>query len=205
MTTRPRATLLTGGLRCDSYRLNIFGFPNAAGTPQNLNLGLLDQRLGLEWVRANIANFGGDPTKITLWGQSAGAASVDFYNFAFPQDPIVSGLIMDSGTAGLGGFGQANTPVGRQFTQVAAGVGCGNMAPAQELACMRNTSTQTIENFISTRPIMGGSAVGGMALSFGPILDNMTVFANNTARAMAGEFTKVVRGPSSLESSHVCA
>lgn len=192
-------------MRAKSYRLNIFGFPNAAGTPQNLNLGLLDQRLGLEWVRANIANFGGDPTKITLWGQSAGAASVDFYNFAYPQDPIVSGLIMDSGTAGLGGFGQGSVPVGSQFTQVATGLGCGNMAPAQELACMRNVSTQNIANFISTQPIMGGGAVGGMALPFGPILDNVTVFANNTARAMAGQFTKVVRGRFSLEFEYICA
>ena len=42
-----------------SYRLNIFGFPNAAGLDDQ-NLGVLDQRMALEWVRDNIEAFGGD-------------------------------------------------------------------------------------------------------------------------------------------------
>ncbi|KEF55791.1 uncharacterized protein A1O9_08542, partial [Exophiala aquamarina CBS 119918] len=60
-----------------NFRSNIFGFPNADGLDEQ-NLGLLDQRMGLEWVRDNIANFGGDPTKIIAWGQSAGAIAIDF-------------------------------------------------------------------------------------------------------------------------------
>jgi acetylcholinesterase len=62
----------------------------------NNNFGLLDQRLAIEWVRTSIADFGGDPSKITIWGQSAGAASVDYLNFAWPDDPIVKGIIMES-------------------------------------------------------------------------------------------------------------
>ena len=42
-----------------SYRVNIFGFPNAAGLDDQ-NLGILDQRAALEWVRDNIEAFGGD-------------------------------------------------------------------------------------------------------------------------------------------------
>ncbi|KAF1990719.1 alpha/beta-hydrolase [Aulographum hederae CBS 113979] len=72
-----------------NYRINIFGFPRAPGI-QDQNHGLLDQRLATEWVRDNIAAFGGDPKRITLFGESAGSASVDFYAYAWTQDPITS-------------------------------------------------------------------------------------------------------------------
>ncbi len=45
-------------------------------------LVLIKQRLAVEWVHNNIANFGGDPDRILLFGQSAGAASVDTYSYA---------------------------------------------------------------------------------------------------------------------------
>ena len=49
----------------DSYRLNIFGFPGNTDEPQNL--GLLDQRLAIEWTRDNIASFGGDKDRMILF------------------------------------------------------------------------------------------------------------------------------------------
>ena len=171
-----------------SYRLNIFGFPNAAGLNQSdLNLGLLDQRLGLEWVRTNIASFGGDPSKITLWGQSAGAESVDYYNFAYPTDPIVAGLIMNSGTALLpsGTYDATHS----NFTFVAGQFGCGNLTSTAELTCMRNISSVAIESFLKSYGDNGTTP----SLSFNPVNDERTKFANYTARALAKNFTLVVR------------
>jgi carboxylesterase type B len=78
-----------------NYRLGIFGFSGAPGETQNV--GLLDQRMVIEWARDNIHAFGGDPDRITIFRNSAGDASVDFYDYAWPSDPIVAGSIIMSG------------------------------------------------------------------------------------------------------------
>ena len=64
------------------YRLGLMGFvdfsdvPGGSDFPDSPNLGLLDQLQALKWLRENIQAFGGDPNNITLFGQSAGAASI---------------------------------------------------------------------------------------------------------------------------------
>lgn len=75
-----------------NYRLNLFGFfthpwLDAEGSPGNQ--GLYDQLAALSWVRRNIAAFGGDPDNITLFGQSAGAVSVQ----AWITSPLTRGWV----------------------------------------------------------------------------------------------------------------
>lgn len=77
-----------------NYRLNIFGFPAApqlANTTQSQNFGFLDVQAAILWVHENIAAFGGDPNRITIFGQSAGSALASIYTFANPTDTIVKG------------------------------------------------------------------------------------------------------------------
>jgi para-nitrobenzyl esterase len=89
------------------YRLGIFGFlshpeltrqaPHAAG-----NFGLMDQIAALEWVKRNIAAFGGDPRTVTVAGQSAGAQDVGLLLLSPRARGLFARAIQQSGTAGFG-------------------------------------------------------------------------------------------------------
>ncbi|KAL9113884.1 MAG: hypothetical protein Q9227_002018 [Pyrenula ochraceoflavens] len=168
------------------YRLNIFGFPNAVGLTDQ-NLGLLDQRLGLEWLRSNIAAFGGDPNRMVLWGQSAGAASVDYQNFAFPDDPIVSGLICDSGTVYLPSPSASSDTQQTNFTFVAKSLGCPATPGPDQLSCMRAIPSTTIESFLKAYSDNGTSP----GIDFAPIPDERVVFSNYTARYAMGALASI--------------
>jgi carboxylesterase type B len=77
-----------------NYRLNIFGFPGSpqlANSTTSQNFGALDVQAAIQWLHANIAAFGGDPERITIFGQSAGSTLASAYTFANPTDTIVKG------------------------------------------------------------------------------------------------------------------
>lgn len=84
------------------YRLGVWGFLQ---TPQILaegssNAGLLDQRLALRWIKENIASFGGNPEKITIWGESAGGQSISYHLYSYDgrNDNLFQAAIIESGS-----------------------------------------------------------------------------------------------------------
>ena len=58
-----------------NYRLGSLGFMCLPSDEASGNMGILDQIMALKWVQKHIASFGGDPNRVTIFGQSAGAAS----------------------------------------------------------------------------------------------------------------------------------
>lgn len=67
------------------YRLGAFGFLASEEVKAHgqLNAGLLDQRRALQWVQEHISKFGGDPSRVTIGGESAGAGSVMFHALGY--------------------------------------------------------------------------------------------------------------------------
>lgn len=125
---------------------------------------------------------------MVIWGQSAGSISVDYYNYAHYEDSLVTGLIMDSGTA----FSDttSNDVSQSNFTFVAENIGCGGLGndPVSQLACMREVSADKIEGFVAKYQESGETP----AIGFNPIPDNNIVFENYTERALAGKQAQVV-------------
>jgi len=61
-----------------NYRLSVFGFLSTEDASSTGNNGLWDQHLAIKWVHDNAVAFGGDPSRVTLFGESAGGANVMF-------------------------------------------------------------------------------------------------------------------------------
>ena len=126
-----------------NYRVGLFGFLGGEEVLRDgdLNAGLLDQQFALKWVRKHIAKFGGDKSKVTIWGQSAGGGSVVQHIISNPAYPENSGLFLNAVATSpfMPSLYPYNhkVPVGR-YEALLNSTGC------HDLACLRRLSTQTL-------------------------------------------------------------
>ncbi|KAL7646027.1 UNVERIFIED_CONTAM: hypothetical protein RMT77_002928 [Armadillidium vulgare] len=81
------------------YRVGIFGFLSTEDSVMPGNMGLKDQQLALKWVKGNIESFGGDSNSITIFGESAGGASVHYQVLSPGSKGLFNRAIIQSGTA----------------------------------------------------------------------------------------------------------
>jgi len=147
-----------------NYRLGPFGFLHLAdlfdGFEHSGNLGLLDQIAALEWVRDNIAGFGGDPGNVTIFGESAGAGSVG----TLLGTPAARGLfhraVLQSGAASWGlDAAQATQNARRVLDEL-------GVAPGDREALLALDATAVIEAATAL-----GSEVDSATLPFAPVHD----------------------------------
>jgi carboxylesterase type B len=127
-----------------NYRLGALGFLYSGDDAEEDftgNFGLLDQRLALEWARDNIGAFGGDASRVTVFGQSAGAMSIASHLIMPKSKGLFARAIVQSDPFGLP-FRTAKTYP--SFTRtVAHYAGCEKLLKRYE-PCMRSVDTQTL-------------------------------------------------------------
>ncbi|RFU30289.1 hypothetical protein B7463_g6057, partial [Scytalidium lignicola] len=167
-----------------NYRVGIFGFSGAPGMTQNI--GLLDQRLALEWVKSNIQQFGGDPTKILIVGQSVGGLSVDYHTYAWPEDPIAHAVMSISGTAASAQPLNASIMEQNWFTAARA-VDCPTSGDA--VHCMQNQTFQELLVAVSKVPALPSKALAQPV--FQETIVEVVVFSDYPQRGEAGQFAKI--------------
>ncbi|XP_070685773.1 acetylcholinesterase-like [Pempheris klunzingeri] len=151
-----------------NYRVGALGFLSLPDS-KNIrgNAGLLDQRLALQWVANNIAAFGGDPSKVTLFGESAGSASVGFHLLSPGSHALFQRAIMQSGSPNAPWATLSQSEVWRRSMQLATLLGCPKSHPAQLEACLQQADPGKIlakQNDVFMEPTL-------LALPFAPHVD----------------------------------
>ena len=147
--------------------------------------------MAVEWVHRNIAAFGGDPNRITIFGASAGGSSVDLYSYAWADKPLVHGLISHSGTA-LSFTPNTPEQSAKYFHMVSRALGCGDGKDDAHhvVNCVRQIPFEEVLNATNNVP-MSPSATIPEPL-FHPTVDNITVFDDYRKLSAAGGFARIV-------------
>lgn len=144
------------------------------------NYGVQDQQESFRWIQRNIANFGGDPSRVMIYGQSAGADSVMWHLVSPQSEGLFSAAALSSGTASVTWFFQPYELANAFNEELAAHMGCPNTGPsgyAQQLSCLRSKSTEEME--AASKALRASKPGGGPAvrsplypmMPYGPVID----------------------------------
>ncbi|CAI6090672.1 unnamed protein product [Clonostachys chloroleuca] len=154
-----------------NYRINKLGFMQ---TPELLkegstNAGMHDQRLALMWIQENMASFGGDPNRVTIWGESAGAQAIGLHMFTYDgrDDGLYHAAIMESG--GPSGAPMHDLSFYAGFVEsLAAQVGCAGSSAM--VNCLRAVPFETWQAAKTTSLIWNPMVDGELWSDFPSVL-----------------------------------
>lgn len=170
-----------------NYRLSTWGFLSSHEVAEsgNTNLGLRDQRLALHWIRENIASFGGDPDKVTIWGESAGAMSVGYHLTAYGgrDDRLFRGGIMESGGSISASALGDETSYQDEFDALVKEIGCEGSGKGA-LQCLREVPFEELNGALNGT---GGSPAYG----FSPVIDGDFIRKRGSVSLNDHEFVQV--------------
>ncbi|KAJ6554984.1 carotenoid ester lipase precursor [Mycena vulgaris] len=175
-----------------NYRLSAFGFlaskeVREAGVG---NLGLQDQRQAFRWIQKYIPAFGGDPTQVTIWGESAGAISVALHMLANGgnTEGLFRAAFMESGSP---------IPVGpiengqKYYDAIVAKTGCSGASDT--LSCLRTVSYNSLKAAVDASP--GIFSYQSLILAWLPRADGVFLTDNPQRLVQQGKVARVPLSP----------
>ncbi|KAJ7704489.1 Alpha/Beta hydrolase protein [Mycena rosella] len=161
------------------YRLGLFGFLAGEQVQDGgvLNAGLLDQDFALRWVNKNIRKFGGDPEKVTIWGESAGAGSVIQHVVAHggKTEPQLFRAAITSSTFLPSQYVYNDKIPQTLFDDVAAQAGC-TAADSDALECLRGVDAAALLEINLNLTLAGFQGT----VTFVPVIDKSFITQSPT-------------------------
>jgi len=141
-----------------NYRLNVFGFLSTLDDACSGNFGLWDQHAALQWVQANIDAFNGDPSKVTIFGHSAGGASVSHLVLSPYTNTLFQNAIAISGGS-TASWSMSRNPV-NTAKNLGEEFGCPTNDTQEMIDCLREVGTfQLAAGPGSYNPVVDGDFV----------------------------------------------
>ena len=175
-----------------NYRVGLWGFlaSDTLRHDGDLNVGLLDQRMLLHWVKKHISQFGGDPDHVVIHGASAGAGSVALHMVAYGgrDDKLFVGAIAES----IFFPAQPYVPeLEWQFSRVLNQTGCDDLLPVNQMACLRSKDAAALQAANFAQPFPGRPEWPSPLFYWTPCIDGVFLRGLPYSQFAGGRFVDV--------------